>query len=731
MWTHSRGEVCFRAQVQTRDDLAEMFLKRMARIHARGKEELERVRAGHREATETLVATLADVLHVLDGNPPDEAAGRLVKQAIAPRGSVQELLATCEAITAYNGDNYLPLLWRFYKSHRQTLLRLARTLQPSATTQDTTVLTALDMVLTNEQRLGNWLPATVDLSFASELWRRTVRVTTPKGIQIARRPFEVCVFSYLASELKAGDLAIAGSDAYADYREHLLPWEACQPQVDAYCQEVGLPVAGTEVVEQLRTWLATTAEQVDAGYPSNGQVVISETGAPVLKRSPRRQPAPSAEALEAVLLDRLPERNLLDILANVDHWTSWTRHFGPLSGSEPKLDEPIQRYLLTAFTYGCNLGPAQAARHLRDAVSAHMLSYVNRRHISVNQLDAALKDLINAYHRCDLPKVWGRGTSAAADGTKYDLAENSLLAEYSIRYGGSGGIAYHHVADSYVALFSHFIPCGVWEAVYILEGLLKNTSDLQPTTVHADTQGQSTPVFALAHLLGIKLMPRIRNWKDLRFYRPSTETRFKHLDPLFRETIDWDLIQTHWQDLLQVALSIQAGTISSALLLRKLGTYSRKNRLYQAFRELGRVVRTVFLLQYLSDATLREQITASTNKVEAYNGFAQWLFFGGDGLIQEADPEEQEKRLKYNHLLANAVAIQNVIDLTRAVRDLLQQGEPVTREDLATLSPYQTRHIKRFGDYVLGVDASEPFDGDLPLPLPTPILVAEEPVAAR
>ena len=30
--------------------------------------------------------------------------------------------------------------------------------------------------------------------------------------------------------------------------------------------------------------------------------------------------------------------------------------------------------------------------------------------------------------------------------------------------------------------------------------------------------------------------------------------------------------------------------------LRRLATYSRKNKLYFAFRELGRVVRTVFLL---------------------------------------------------------------------------------------------------------------------------------------
>jgi len=70
-------------------------------------------------------------------------------------------------------------------------------------------------------------------------------------------------------------------------------------------------------------------------------------------------------------------------------------------------------------------------------------------------------------------------------------------------------------------------------------------------------------------------------------------------------------------------------------------------------------------------------------------------------------------KLKYNHLLTNAVAIKNVIDLTRAVRSLLADGYPVKHEDLATLSPYQTRHIKRFGDYVFTVTSPEPFDSEL------------------
>jgi TnpA family transposase len=124
-------------------------------------------------------------------------------------------------------------------------------------------------------------------------------------------------------------------------------------------------------------------------------------------------------------------------------------------------------------------------------------------------------------------------------------------------------------------------------------------------------------------------MPRIRNWKDLTFFRRSKDVHYRHIDALFTDTVDWELIEAHWQDLLQVVLSVKAGVVSSALLLRKLGTYSRRNRLYQAFAELGRVIRTAFLLEYLSSAQLREQITATTNKVEAYHRFAKRLFFGG------------------------------------------------------------------------------------------------------
>ena len=115
--------------------------------------------------------------------------------------------------------------------------------------------------------------------------------------------------------------------------------------------------------------------------------------------------------------------------------------------------------------------------------------------------------------------------------------------------------------------------CWVWEAVYIIEGLLRNVSEVQPDKIHADTQGQSPPVFGLAHMLGFELLPRIRNWKDLIFYRPHKEVGYQHIDALFAPdaVINWRMVNH---------LQREAATIAESLVRR-----ARAGRLRAAGRE--------------------------------------------------------------------------------------------------------------------------------------------------
>jgi len=708
----------YQAQVQTRDHLVEMFLKRMQRLKQQAKARLVALRESHLSQTKTLLEQYAKVLTAAVAPESATTLGEQVQAVLELHGGAPQLLLQCEEIASYNSDNYRPLLWRFYRHYRKQLFQLVRSLDLRSTSQDQSLVEAVQFILGQEHRRGQWLPAGLDLSFSSQLWRQLVVEGAGKAQRLARQPLEVCIFTYLALDLKTGDACVMGSESYADFREQLLPWHECELQLTQYGAELGLPTQAHQFVAALRTQLTETAQQVDKACQTSEQFSLSPKGVPVLQRIKALPKPPGADALEAALWEQLPERSLLDILCNTEHWLHWTRHFGPASGSEPKLEQPRERYILTTFGYGCNLGPNQTARHTRGLVTSHMLSYTNRRHVDATKLEAASRDLIQAYNQLQLPKLWGTGKTAAADGSQVAIYENNLMSEYHIRYSGYGGLAYHHISDTYIALFTHFITCGVWEAVYILDGLLKNTSELQPDTLHADTQGQSTPVFGLSYLLGINLMPRIRNWKDLTFLKPSQEELYPYLEPLFKGTADWALIETHWQDMIQVALSIRAGKVLPSTLLRKLGSYSRRNRLYQAFQALGLVIRTLFLLRYISDTGLRRQITACTNIVEDYNRFVDWLFFGKEGVITENDPEEQEKRLKYLDVVACAVILQNAVDISWAVQSLHAEGHKVDRAVLAVLSPYMTRQLKRFGDYVVDLQSvPQSLETAIPLPL--------------
>ena len=123
-------------------------------------------------------------------------------------------------------------------------------------------------------------------------------------------------------------------------------------------------------------------------------------------------------------------------------------------------------------------------------------------------------------------------------------------------------------------------------------------------------------------------------------------------------------------------LSIKQGRVSASAILKRLGTYSRKNKLYDAFCELGRVVRTIFLLKYISDPELRSTIHAATNKSESFNDFVKWIRFGGDGTIEENDRDEQRKLIKYNHLVANLIIFHNVCTLTRLLGSEIAKLSP-------------------------------------------------------
>ena len=125
-----------------------------------------------------------------------------------------------------------------------------------------------------------------------------------------------------------------------------------------------------------------------------------------------------------------------------------------------------------------------------------------------------------------------------------------------------------------------------------------------------------------------------------------------------------------------------------------------RTRIAKALREIGRLERTLFTLDWISDPALRRRANAGLNKGEARNALARAVFFHRLGEIRDRTFENQRYRASGLNLAVAAIILWNTVYLGRAVDELRSRGEAVPDELLAHIAPLGWEHIAFNGDYV-------------------------------
>ena len=131
---------------------------------------------------------------------------------------------------------------------------------------------------------------------------------------------------------------------------------------------------------------------------------------------------------------------------------------------------------------------------------------------------------------------------------------------------------------------------------------------------------------------------------------------------------------------------------------RKLGSYPRQNGLALALRELGRIERTLFTLDWLQDIELRRRVQIGLNKGEAKNALARAVFFNRLGELRDRSFENQRYRASGLNLVVAAIVLWNTAYLERVVQALRDIGN-ADDSLLPHLSPLGWEHINLTGDY--------------------------------
>ena len=319
----------------------------------------------------------------------------------------------------------------------------------------------------------------------------------------------------------------------------------------------------------------------------------------------------------------------------------------------------------------------------------------------------ALVILVNAQQHQPLAALFGAADVSSSDGQHFPTAgPGEAVGAVNAHYERTASaLFYTHLSARQAPYHTVAIPPS-GEAAYVIDGLLYHEADLSIATHHTDGGGVSDHVFALAYLLGFHFAPRIPNLAERRLYTFGPANTWPVFEPFIAGHVDEKLVTAHWNDVLRLATSVRTGAASASLLLKRLGAYPRQNGLGLALREIGRIERTLFILDWFELPGLRRQATVELNKGEARNALARAVCFHRLGRLRDRAAGAQQYRASGLALVTTAIALWNTVYLGRALDELRRSGEIVPDPLLAHLAPVGWQHINLTGDYLWDSDSN-------------------------
>lgn len=547
------------------------------------------------------------------------------------------------------------------------------------------------------------LPVNAPTSFIRRGWHGAIR----HG-DLERKTYEFFVLVELRDRLRAGDMWVEGSRRYRAVEQQLIP-----APVFTVMREAGpLPIPAPDTAE---AWLSErrlrlTERLAEVRHKARTNVLEDvQLNAGKLRISPLKAITPDeAEPALASLYACLPSIRITDLLAEIDRWTGFSDCFTHLQSGKVA-DEP--RAILTAvLADATNLGHTRMAEAC-GLVTRRQLGWLSSWHLREDTYGRALARLVDAQHETPLGAVFGTGTSSSSDGQNFPLDRRAQATGAVNPHKGTEPAVsfYTHVSDRYAPFHSKVISASAGEAAQVLDGLLHHGANLQITEHHVDGGGVSDHVFALCHLLGFRFAPRIPNIAARRLHLFEGMEPGPDIEPLVAARIDERLIAAHWDDVLRLAASIRTGVVSASIMLERLGSYPRANGLALALREIGRVERTLFTLDWIEKPEQRRRATRELNKGEAENALKRAVFFHRIGRIRDHAHQAQSHRASALNLVASAIVLWNTTYLQAVRMHLESSGKPVPPELLQHLSPLGWQHINLTGDY-LWTDPDVPAD---------------------
>lgn len=521
---------------------------------------------------------------------------------------------------------------------------------------------------------------------------------------VDRRAWTLCLVDRLRGALRHRDVFAVPSLRFADPRIGLLDgaaWEAARPTV---CRTLGKSQSAAEEIGRLTERLDQVFRSVADNLPKNASVRIGPNGADedmVLTGLDRIEEPASLVALRSAVVARLPRVDLPELLLEIDARTGFAGAFTHVSEGDARARDLATTLCAVLLAEACNTGLEPLVRPDVPALRRSRLSWVRQNYLRAETLTQANARLVAAQNGIDLAQRWGGGDVASADGLRFLVPVRTIHAGPNPKYFGSErGVTYYNlVSDQFTGLNAITVPGTLRDSLILLSVVLEQETDFEPTEIMTDTGAYTDVIFGIFWLLGFQFSPRIADIGGARFWRVDPKADYSALDKLASHKANTGIIAQHWDDLLRLAGSLKLSLVQAGGLMRTLQTNERPTRLARALEELGRIIKTLYLLAYIDDEAYRRRILNQLNRGEGRHQLARVVFHGKRGELRQRYREGQEDQLGALGLVVNAIVLWNTIYMDAALDQLRREGFEVRDEDVVRLSPLAHEHVNMLGRY--------------------------------
>lgn len=684
-------------EATAQDDVLDLFDAVVTRLSADAEAAGERARLRTLRDLDAAALRLEQACAVLlDENTPDAAVRAAAFEVVTPDALRAAMARVTELARPDVGSPYAAEL-RERARRLQFLPALLRSVHFGAVPAARPMLEAVEHLRALAESRSAGKPP---LAWVPKGWRN--EVMRAEG-DVDMTAYRICLLLRMRAALRRRDLHAEPSLRYADPRKGLLEgaaWEAARPAV---CRSLGFSVSATEELDRLGARLDAAWRAAAEMLPASTAMRLrgGEDPGLVLAALDKLDEPPSLVALRAAVAARMPRVDLPEILLEIHARTGFLDVFTHASEAGPRVAGLATSLSAVLLAEACNTGFEPLVRGDVPALRRARLSWVRHNYLRADTLTDANARLVATQAAVPLARTWGGGDVASADGLRFVVPVRTVHAGPNPRYFGQGrGVTWYNLAsDQYTGLNGVVVPGTLRDSLVLLAVVLEQDTALQPTEIMTDTGAYADGMFGIFHLLGYRFSPRIADAGGARFWRVDRQADYGPLDAVAAHRINLRLIEQHWDDLLRLAGSLKLGVVQAAGLVRTLQVKDRPTPLARALAELGRIVKTLHLLDFACDEGFRRRILGQLNRHERRHRLARTVFHGRQGELRQRYHEGQEDQLGALGLVVNVVVLWNTIYMDAALAQLRAEGVAVHDADVARLSPLGFAHINMLGRY--------------------------------